>query len=213
MNVFILGATGDVGRAYVDEALRRGHQVTATARNVNSPRIMERLTTRSLDVLQEADRLQELAAQHDAVLSAVRPPSGADDLLVDLTRAVLTASTVSERRAYLTGGAGPLLIPDGSGHTVLSAPGFLPDSVRPIAEACEQQDRVLDTFGQTDWLILRPAAMLVQGPRTGRYALGRDTLVTQDNGVSRISYADFAVAMLDLVELAPAPRQRLTVGW
>ncbi|MFN4099175.1 MAG: NAD(P)-dependent oxidoreductase [Pararhodobacter sp.] len=213
MNLFILGATGDVGREYVDEALRRGHRVTATARNTASLRIEDRLTAAGLDVMEDPDGLQELAAQHDAVLSALRPPSGAEVLLAPLTRAVLTAATIARRRVYVTGGAGPLLIPDGGGHTVLTAPGFLPDSVRPIAKACGEQDRVLDTFAQTHWLCLRPAAILMQGPRTGRYSLGRDTLVTQNDGISRISYADFAVAMLDLVELAPAPRQRLTVGW
>lgn len=213
MNLLILGATGDVGQAYVDEALRRGHRVTAAARNVSCLNVMDRLTIATLDVAQEADRLQQLVAHHDAVLSALRPPSGTDHLLVPLTRAVLEAATITGRPVYVTGGAAPLLLADGSGHTVLTAPTFLPDSIRSIADACAAQDRILDDFARTGWLCLRPAAMLLQGPRTGRYALGRDTLVTQEDGISRISYADFAVAMLDLAELAPAPRQRLTVGW
>ncbi|MFV0473120.1 MAG: NAD(P)-dependent oxidoreductase [Pikeienuella sp.] len=203
MNILVLGATGAVGQACVAEARRRGHKVTAASRSGG----------RRLDVLRDTDRLDALIAGHDVTLSALRPAEGDEDALVAMTGAVLTAARRAARRAYVTGGAGPLFLADESGHTVLTAPGFLPDNVRPIAEACGRQDALLDEFADTDWICLRPAALLINEKRTGRYALGRDRLVTQADGTSRISHADFAVAMLDLVELAPRPRQRLTVGW
>lgn len=203
MNILILGATGAVGQAYATEAQYRGHKVTAASRSSGL----------RLDILRDADRLNALIAEHDVALSALRPAEGHENALVTMTEAALTAAHRAAKRAYITGGAGPLLLADGSGHTVLSAPGFLPDTVRPIAEACGQQDALLDKFADTDWICLRPAALLTDGKRTGRYALGRDALVVQPDGTSQISYADFAVAMLDLVELAPKPRQRLTVGW
>lgn len=210
MKILVIGATGTVGKAYASEAVHRGHEVTSAARN---PGTDARLRHVRLDVLEDKDRLETLVERHDATLSAVRPIAGDEEALVTMTRTVLEAARTTGRRVYVTGGAGPLLLADGSGHTVLSAPDFLPASIRPIAQACARQDTLLDAFDDVDWVCLRPAALLLKEERTGRYALGRDALVVQADGVARISYADFAVAMLDLVELAPRPRQRLTVGW
>ncbi len=214
MNILILGATGVVGRAVTQEATERGHQVTACARNTsrlegNSPNIR----CETLDVFNDREKLGRLVQANAAIVSALRPPEGQEDKLVSMTRAVLMASRAENKPVYVTGGAAPLKIGDGTNHTVLTAPGFLPGSVRPIAEACAAQDTLLNAFPDADWICLRPSAMLLNSDRTGRYALGRNTLVKQSNGQSQISYADFAVAMLDLIELQPAPRQRLTVGW
>lgn len=214
MKILILGATGDVGQEAMREALLRGHQVTASARGLG--RIEgdhPNLTLAVLDVLAEPQRLGELFRAHDAVISALRPPSGQEEALVALTQQVLNASRSSGTPVYITGGAATLRLGDGSDHTVVSAPDFLPQSVRPIAEACVAQDALLESETIAQWTCLRPSAMLLSEARTGRYGLRRDELVRQADGQSRISFADFAVAMLDLVGLHPAPHQRLTAGW
>ncbi|NIZ60554.1 potassium transporter TrkA [Sedimentitalea sp. CY04] len=213
MKVLILGATGDVGREAVREALLRGHQVTACARKIGDEGGQPNLKQVQLDVLAEPQKLEELFRAHDAVISTLRPPSGQESVLVTLTGQVLSASKASGTPVYITGGAATLRLGDGSDHTVVSAPDFLPQSVRPIAEACVAQDALLVSEKSAHWTCLRPSAMLLPEVRTGRYALGRDELVRQEDGQSRISFADFAVAMLDLVGLRPAPHQRLTAGW
>ena len=213
MKVLILGATGDVGREAVREALLRGHQVTACARKIGDEGGQPNLKQVQLDVLAESRKLEELFRTHDAVISALRPAAGQEDVLVALTDQVLSASKASGTPVYITGGAATLRLGDGSDHTVVSAPDFLPQSVRPIAEACVAQDALLVSEKNANWTCLRPSAMLLPEARTGRYALGRDELVRQEDGQSRISFADFAVAMLDLVGLRPAPHQRLTAGW
>ncbi len=213
MKLLILGATGDVGAALLQEAMSRGHVVTACARNAS--RLADLggdLQVETLDVVRDSAALEKLCDTHDAVISALRPPTGAEQDLVTLTREVLNAAKATRTTTFITGGAATLKIADRTKHTVLSAPGFLPDAVLPIAKACAAQDALLDEFPDVAWTCLRPPAMLEHGSRTGRYALGRDTLVKAPDGRSRISFADFAVAMLDLVELQPAPRQRLTVG-
>ncbi len=214
MKILILGATGDVGSALTQEANQRGHKVTACARNVRRlQNIGSGVQVETLDVSEDHQKLERFVQEHDIVVSALRPVEGQEDKLVSMTQAVLTVAGAGDKTVYITGGAGPLKIGDGTGHTVLTAPSFLPESVRPIAEACAAQDALLSEFPNVNWICLRPAAMLTNEARTGRYALGRDVLVKQSDGQSQISYTDFAVAMLDLIELKPAPRQRLTVGW
>lgn len=214
MKILILGATGDVGRIVTQEASQRGHQVTACARNVERFQdIGMGVREEALDVSANQQKLERFVRGHDVVVSALRPVAGQEGKLVDLTKAVLLAAGADDKTVYITGGAGPLRIDDEADDTVLTAPGFLPEAVRPVAEASAAQDDLLNEFPEVNWICLRPAAMLKHEVRTGRYALGRDALVKQPDGQSQISYADFAVAMLDLIELKPAPRQRLSVGW
>ncbi|MCF6327629.1 MAG: NAD(P)H-binding protein [Devosiaceae bacterium] len=212
MKILVFGATGDVGGAIIKEANQRGHKVTGCARNIKHL-IGSGIQFEALDVLQEQQNLERLMGENNVAVSALRPVSGQEHKLVGLTQTVLKAARIAGRPIFITGGAGVLKIGNGTDHTVLSAPGFLPDAVRPIAEACAAQDKLLDDFSDVDWTCLRPAAMLVHKSRTGRYALGRDELIKQEDGQSQISYADFAVTMLDLIELQPSPRQRLTSGW
>lgn len=214
MRLLILGVTGDIGRAYRDEALRRGHRVTGCARRPDSTLAQHGLfTMERLDVLADASKLAMLMSQHDVTLSALRPADGQEPLLVNMTASALEAARSTGQPIYVTGGASPLRIAEDSELTVLTAPSFLPDAVKPIATACAKQDALLGDFPDVAWTCLRPPAQLLQGQRTGRYALGRDVLVFNAERRSEISFADFAVAMLDLIELKPAIHQRLTVGW
>lgn len=214
MKILILGATGDVGSAVTHEALARDHQVTAGARNkTRLAALGKNVNAQVIDVAQKDPGLSLLFRSNDVIVSALRPVTGQEAQLVTMTKHILELARETGRPVFITGGAGPLKLGDGTDHTVLTAPGFLPDAVRPIAQACGEQDALLDNFPGADWVCLRPPAMLLKEKRTGRYALGRDTLVKQADGQSRISYADFAVAMLDLIELRPASQQRLTVGW
>lgn len=210
MKIVIFGASGAVGNATLQEALNRGHSVTAVARKPDrSPRVQ----SVSLDLLDQPEAAVDLARGHDILISALRPTEGREADLVPLTRAVLEAARANGIPALITGGAALLKLADGSGHTVLSAPGFLPPVVRPIAEACAAQDALLEEDTETCWTCLRPPAMLLEAERRGQYALGTDTLVTDSEGQSQISYADFAVAMMDLAEAPHSARRRLTAGW
>ncbi len=214
MKLIVFGATGDVGRKVVAEALGRGHSVTAVARaSASLGDSSGNVAWVDADLLAMPERAGELIAGHDAAVSALRPPQGQEPHLVDLTRAVVDAAAANGVPVFVTGGAATLKLPAGDGHTVLSAPGFLPDAVRPIAEACAAQQALLDSIAGVRWRHLLPPPMLIDGPRTGTYARGTDTLVADERGVSRISYADFAVAMIDLVENPEAAPPRTTVGW
>ena len=111
------------------------------------------------------------------------------------------------------GGAARLLLPDRGGETVLSAPGFLPTSTVAIARACQAQYELCLAEIRAEWTYLSPPAILEPGERTGHYRLGGDTLVVDDDGASRISMEDFAVAILDEAETPKHRREAFTVGY
>ena len=100
-----------------------------------------------------------------------------------------------------------------SGHTVLTAPSFLPDSARPIAEASYAQYLACTADRDADWVYFSPPAMLTPGRRTGRYRRGSDVLLVDDGGESKISMEDFAVAMLDEAETPTPNVKRITVAY
>lgn len=213
MRIIVFGATGEVGRRLVDEALRRGHDLSAV---VHSASKLDRLPAAATGVVLDAKDTEASAAaiaRHDLVISALRPPEGREDELPTLTQSVLEAAGASDKRVLVVGGAANLFLPDRSGHTVLTAPGYLPDSVRPIAAACFAQFMVCVADRRARWQYFSPPASLSPGHRTGRYRRGVDVLLVDDAGESKISMEDFAVAVLDAAEATSPEPRRVTVAY
>lgn len=213
MNVIIFGAAGDVGSRIVQEAVERGHQVTAVVRSTVPERLSDsNARIVSLDVMQ-VERLADYLIGFDLAISALRPSDGHEADLTPLTEKVLDAVDQAGVRALVLGGAASLRVPGRHGHTVLTAPGFLPDAVRPIAEACQAQLDACMARDATDWTYLAPPAELLPGARTGDYRIGCDTLVLDSAGRSHISMEDLAVAMLDEAEAPKHRNMRFTVAY
>lgn len=213
MKIIVFGANGDVGSRLVREALSRGHQVTAAVRN---PAKADRVDADAMRVKVDVENVQELPdliAEQDLVISALRPADGNEDQLVPLTQAMLDASRESGVRAILVGGAARLILPHDPAHTVLSAPGFLPAEVVPIAVACQKQYELVAADHASDWSYISPPAMLAPGRRTGTYRTGADRLVVDDQRRSAISMEDFAVAILDEAEDPKHRRKAFTVAY
>ncbi|MEM7461195.1 MAG: NAD(P)H-binding protein [Pseudomonadota bacterium] len=213
MNIVVFGATGDVGSRVVREALLRGHKVTAVIRDqAKINHVPNGAATRVLDVNEPGAVLAALTGQ-DLAVSAIRPVDGKEYLLPELTKRILDASIQTHTRVLIVGGAANLLMPDGSGHTVLTAPGFLPDDVRPIAAACFKQFAACADMAEADWSYFSPPAMLMPGIRTGKYRRGTDMLLTDSQGESKLSMEDFSVAMLDEAESPSLNNRRITVAY
>jgi uncharacterized protein len=210
MRLVIFGASGLLGTRLVSEALARGHQLTAVARDV--ARIDDRggqVATAAADVT-DPGNVAAVAGGHDAALSAVtqhdRP-----EMLVDAARGLLAGlSTAGARRLVVAGGAGSLLV--ASGQRLMDTEGFH-EEWKPEAIAAAA---ALDVFRQADtdveWSYVSPGALLAPGERTGHYRLGGDELLVDEHGKSAISMEDFAIAMLDEAEAAKHPRQRFTAA-
>ena len=212
MRIVIFGARGDVGRRVVAEALSRGHEVTAVVRRADQrDAIPDEVAVRIADVA-DIEAVADIMAGHDFAVSAVRPPEGQEDKLVPLTRSLLDAAAQAKVPILIVGGAASLTLPGRDGATVLTAPGFLPDSVRPIATASAAQFDLWAAASYADRTYLSPPALLAPGARTGRYRRGRDSLLFDAAGNSQISMEDFAVAVVDEAERPRHRGARFTVA-
>lgn len=200
LNIVIFGASGQVGQRLVREGIRRGHRVTAITRTTQNPGTHpEGVNHLNRDALTASD-LDEIIAEHDIVLSAMRPPSGLESSMVEMTDRIINASNRTQTRFIIVGGAAPLITPDTPEHTVLTKPGFLPESSVTIAHASQAQfEAALPMLGSLGTYFC-PPAMLVPGERTGTYRTHPDTLVVDSDGNSQISMEDYAVAMFDEIE-------------
>jgi len=213
MKIIIFGASGDVGSRVVREALLRGHEVCAVLRDENK---RDRLpSAASIFVMDVTDKktMARVIAGCDLVISALRPPEGHEADLPELTRSVLDAAAEAKIRVLVVGGAANLLMPDMSGYTVLTAPDFLPEAVKPIAAACFTQFAYCVAEDGADWTYFIPPAMLEPGRRTGSYRRGSDILLVDKAGHSKVSMEDFAVAMLDEAEKPTENMKRITVAY
>jgi len=212
MKVIIFGAAGNVGSRIVSEALARNHQVSAVVRKSEQ---LEKLPAQVQGIIGDATSPNDVAkfsAGHDLVITAVRPPSGDEQLLVPITQSILEGAGRSGVRVLVVGGAASLRIPDQQDTTVLTAENFLPDAVKPIATACFAQHQAVEQVTETAWAYLSPPAMLVPGVRTGNYRLGSDELLYDDAGNSQISMEDFAVVLLDEGEKPAHHQVRFTAA-
>ncbi|MDD2047925.1 NAD(P)-dependent oxidoreductase [Pseudomonas putida] len=201
--IAIIGATGRAGSQLLEEALRRGHSVTAIARNPARLQGREGVTSVALDV-SDAAALEHALKGHEVVLSAAHFSSIKPQAIIEPVK------KAGVKRLLVVGGAGSLLLP--SGHKVIDNPDF-PDAYKAEATA---GGHYLDTLRQEkelDWTFLSPSAEFVEGARTGSYKTGKDHLLIGADGKSWISFADYAIAMLDEVEKPAHSRQRFTVGY
>lgn len=213
MKIIVFGGRGDVGRRIVAEAHDRGHQVSAVVRDPNQLDTLPPEVTGVVADVANTKKISELMAQNDLAISAVRPPDGGEEALVPLTRSVLDAAAAAGIRVLIVGGAASLKMPDQNDATVLTAEGFLPTSVVPIARACNAQYELCAGEGKANWVYLCPPAELQPGRRTGTYRVGSDRLLVDDAGRSKISMEDFAVAMMDEAEVPHHQMARFTVAY
>jgi uncharacterized protein len=203
MKIAIVGATGNVGKRIVDEALHREHNVTGIARDPL------KLSPRSGFTLVKGDannpsKLSQLLVGHDVVISSIMFLHSDIALLVEAVR-------VSGVKRYLVvGGAGSLEV--APGKLLVNQPDF-PDFVKAEATKGGESLNYLRGIKDLDWTFLSPSALFTDGERTGVFRLGRDELLVGVDGKSWISYEDYAIALLDEIENPKHIQQRFTVGY
>jgi putative NADH-flavin reductase len=201
--IAIIGATGRAGSQLLEEALRRGHNVTAIARN--TAKIVPRagVVTSNVDAL-DASALHAAIEGHDVVISA------AHFATLPASAVIGSVKQAGVKRLLVVGGAGSLLLPDGT--RVIDSEGF-PDAYKAEASAGAEFLANLREERDLDWTFLSPSAEFVEGERSGKFRLGQDDLLVSSEGRSWITFADYAIAMLDEVEAPKHSRLRFAVGY
>ena len=212
MDVLLLGASGRIGERIANELLDRGHAVTGVSRSGDVEGVggddFEAVAGDATDPAEVA----ALAEGHDAVGSALGPPEGENPaVFVPMTESVLEGVRRSDTdRLVWTGGAGGLSVgPD----TKLIETEEFPDGLVPLARAhIDALDRIREA-NDVEWSYLAPPTVIEPGERTGEYRTAVGDLVVDDEGDSRISMEDFAVAFADELEAADAVHTQLGVGY
>ena len=214
-NVLLIGATGFVGSAILNELLTRGHKVTAVVRDPAKLEGKEGVEAIKADVAYVED-IARLAKGKDAVISAYNPGWANPDIATLISEnypKILTAAKQSGvKRLLIVGGAG----------TLFCAPGLRVVDSRAIPEAIMGGVRPLGDFylntlmneNDIDWTFFSPAGAFDEnGERTGKFRLGKDDLIVDENGNSHISVQDYAVAMVDELEKEEHHKERFTIGY
>lgn len=213
MKIALIGATGFVGSAVLNELLSRGHAVTALARHPEKLAARAGLQVVRVDVLDPAQVAVAVKGQ-DALVSAYNPgwsESRIYEVFGQGYDAILAgAKQAGVKRVLAVGGAGSLEVaPD---LQLVDTPEF-PAEWKQGALAARDLLTRLRGESALDWSFVSPPIALAPGERTGRYRVGGDQLLPgQGDQPSGISVADLAVAIVDEIEKPQHVRRRFTVA-
>jgi len=208
MKIGVIGAGGKAGSLIMKEALDRGHEVTAIVRSaakVTDPRA--KILQKDAFELTAAD-----LASFDVVVNAFGAPLGEEHKHVELGRKLIEAMQgAPNTRLIVVGGAGSLYVDEAKTTRLLDTPEF-PEMYKATASAQAQNLADLQAAQGIRWTFVSPAAFFdPQGKRTGAYKLGKDNLIVNAKGQSYVSYADYAIAIVDEIENPRHPNTRFTV--
>ncbi|WP_281633644.1 NAD(P)-dependent oxidoreductase [Flavobacterium luteolum] len=213
MKIALIGATGFVGSAILNELADRKHEITAIAR---TPKDTPNATWVAADIF-NVDTLAEILKGHDAVVNAYNPgwtnPNIYDDFLAG-SKAIQEAVKKSGVKRFITiGGAGSLYVaPD---LQAVDTPDF-PKEIFPGANAARHYLNIIKEEKDLDWAFFSPAFEMHAGTKTGRtgkYRLGLENPVFNDEQRSILSVEDLAVVIADEVETPKHHQVRFTAGY
>ena len=203
MKIAVTGASGRAGSCITAELARRGHSVTAIARNAERIAKLANVTAVAGDANDRA-ALARLWAGHDAAISSIH------FLASDAETLIGAAKDSGVPRYLVVGGAGSLEV--APGVRLVTTPNFPPQYKAEAERGAAFLDRLAHER-ELNWTFLSPSALFEAGQRTGKFRLGTDQLLADSTGKSSISFEDFAVAMVDEIERPAHLRSRFTVGY
>ena len=214
-NVLLIGGSGFVGSAILKELLDRGYKVTTLVRNP------DKITIKSPDLtvvkgdVSDFDEIKKLATGKDAVISAYNPgwnnPNIYEETLKNYPRILDAVKAAGVKRFLIVGGAGTLFV--APGVRVMDT-GVIPEAIMGgVKSLGEFYLNTLMPEKEIDWVFFSPAGEIAPGEKTGKYRLGKDDLIVDENGKSRISTGDYAAAMVDELEKPTRHKERFTIGY
>lgn len=207
MKIGIIGASGKAGQLILEEAVARGHEVTAIVRDKSKVKNTKvAVIEKDIYSLTKND-----TTQFDIIVNAFGAPIGEEQAHVDAGHALIEAVKGTDIRIIVVGGAGSLYVDEDKTLRVIDTPDF-PDVFKPTANGQARNFAELQTTTDVRWTFISPSAVFdADGKRTGSYQTGKDQLLVNSKGDSYISYADYAVAVLDEIENPQHLNERFTV--
>ena len=214
LKIILIGSTGFVGSHILDEALERGHEVHAILRDINKmTKTHPNLFLIKADVMEEFELEDIFNTGYDAVISAYNPgwlnPNIYNDFILGYKSIINALKGAKLKRIIIIGGAGSLLI-DGS---KLVDDDKFPKSIYNGAKAASDLlDILYNEESALDWTMVSPAINLIDGERTNKFTLGKDSPVFNSENESVVSVQDLAVAVINELEKPEHIRERFTLG-
>ncbi|AOR24526.1 NAD(P)-dependent oxidoreductase [Clostridium taeniosporum] len=211
MKIALIGSTGNAGKRILNEAINRGHEVIAIVRDeLKIKDNNENLTVLNGDIF-KLDTLENKLEGVDVLVSAFGPKFGEENTLIEATNNLISLVKKSgTNRLVVMGGAGSLKVEDGT--ELVNTEGF-PADWKPVALAHSESLDIYRSEKEVNWTYLSPAALIEPGERTGKYTIGDEYLVVDEKGQSKISFEDFAVAIMDEIEAPKHIKSRFTVAY
>jgi putative NADH-flavin reductase len=216
MKVALIGASGFVGKALLNELVHRGHYVTAIVRSPENLIEAEKIRAVKANAL-DADEIAGAVTGHDAVISAYNAGWTNPDLYNEFlqgSKAIQEGVKKSGvKRIIVIGGAGSLFVAEGL--QVVDTPQF-PAEYKAGSSSARDYLNILQDEKELDWTFLSPALEMhpgTSGERKGEYRKGLEQPVFDENNRSVISVEDIAVAAVDELEHPEHIRQRFTAAY
>ena len=204
--IAVLAANGKAGSLIVKEAVERGFDVTAVVRGEN------KTVAKNVIIKDLLDLTKEDLQGFDAVVSAFGAWT-AETLPVHTTLSLhlLDILKGTNTRLLFVGGAGSLYVNESLTTQLIDTPDF-PEEYKPVASSMGNALAEIRKSENKNWTYVSPAADFDEtGERTGKYILAGEVFTTNSKGESRISYADYAIAMVDEIEKGNNLGKRISV--
>jgi len=214
MNILLFGGSGNIGQRIIKEALRKGYQVNAVQRNPGNLAIKDsQLTITKGDMLNKTE-VGQLIRYAGVVVSAIS--AAGNSTPEQFKSANINLINVLEKhptlRAIIVGGAANTEI--APGLRAMDSPMMeqIPEEWKPDIYA---HAAVLDLYkaSNTNWTYFSPAVFVGPGERTGQYRLGTTNMIFDSNGESKISYEDYAMALVEEIANPRHIRQQFSIGY
>lgn len=202
----VVAANGKAGQKIVNELIARDLDVTVAVRQANKTQASQ-VIIKDLFELTVSD-----VKNFDIVIDAFG--AWALEALQQHTTSLehLAAILAPNARLVVVGGAGSLYL-DASHTVALKDSSGFPDAFKPLASAMGEGLARLRTL-DVDWTYISPAAdFIADGERKGHYVIEGEVFTTDDKGVSQISYADYAMALVDIATSGRYQKERLSARW
>lgn len=208
MKIGVIGASGKAGSLILKEAASRGHEVTALVRNAS------KIEDKNTAVLEKD--IFKLTAEDikgfDVIVNAFSAPPGQEHLHVEAGRVLIEAlKGAPETRLIVVGGAGSLFVDEAKTISVVDTPEFPKEYFATASNQAKNLEDLQKSSG-IKWTFVSPSAFFnPEGRRTGAYQKGKDNLLVNAKGESYVSYADYAIAIIDEIEKPEHINERFTV--